>query len=123
MTTTTQALASYPMAARTTSGVLQAPVDSTRVDFLRLDYNVSAFTGGTAPTITFAVYGMTPANEWVLLYTTAALAAPGAGSRQIGPGLETSLVVPQMVRVDATLGGSVAPTSVAYSLSLTGKGR
>lgn len=109
----------YVSAARSTNNVGDS-FDSTLFNTLAVDANVTVFTGGTAPTITFFVDRFGADAVWYRIWTSAAIAAPGSTSVAIGPfptatGVATG-VLSQLTRFGWTLAG--APTSITFSASV-----
>lgn len=88
--------------------------------------DVTAFAGGTAPTITFIIEGLDPTSaKYFPILTSAAIAAASTVVLRVGPGLPVTAnvsvndILPKQFRVRWTLGGTVAPTSVTFSIGVT----
>lgn len=109
--------------AATGSGV--SDVFSTRnVRAAALDITVAAITGGTTPSITFAVDRLGGDDIWYQVYATAALTAVGAVSASLGLGHATAandIVFTESARVRWTFGGAVVADSINFSGSFYGK--
>lgn len=85
---------------------------------LSMIFNVTAITGGAAPTVTFKVSAVGADGTLVQLEQAAALSAPGIINYSIGPGLDNK-EFGNLIQVDMVLTG--APTSVTFSASIIGK--
>lgn len=125
MTTGIQVLASQ-QATSVADGTAPVTFDTTRVRCLALDITTVAFTGGTAPTVTYYVDRLGADGTWYQVYASSAIAAPGALSIDMG---DFSLVVAGVqhavftgqARLRTLYGGTAAPTDVTYSYSIIGR--
>jgi hypothetical protein len=120
MTTASSPLYARGLSASTASGD-SGSLDTTWLNSLRLDYNVTAFTNGTTPSITFTVEVLGANGLWYAAYTTAAITATGAGTRSIGPGLDTPGMLTAAARVRWAFGGAVVADSITFSLAVSGR--
>ncbi len=93
----------------------------SNVTMLAVDVNVTAITGGTAPTVQFLLDRQGVDNIWHTVWTGSALSAAGTASVSIGPGLPTNSVLTRAARLRWVFGGTVAPTSVTFSASIIGR--
>jgi hypothetical protein len=92
---------------------------------LAVDVTVSAFTGGTSPSVTFFLDRLGADGVWYRVWTSAALTSAGATSVQIGPypsgtGIFTA-VLTGTARFGWSFGGTVQPTAVTFSASVYGR--
>lgn len=104
-----------PSAARATYSA-QFQVGDLRS--LSLLFNVSTFTGGTTPTVTFKISAVGADGTLSQLEQVAAISAAGIIAYSIGPGLD-SKEFGNLIQVDMVTTG--APTSVTFSASIIGK--
>lgn len=101
---------------------------TTGVTSLAVDVNVTAFTGGTGPTVTFFVERLAADGAWYRVWTSPAISAVGPFSGNIGPGQSGTATATQSW-VAAVLTGTArfgwvfanAPTSVTFSASVIGR--
>lgn len=107
-----------PSAAR--ASYTSGPITVGDLTELTLDVNVSALTGGTAPTVAFNVSRVEPDTNLYAIYNPAAISAAGTFNTSIGSGLATNAGFGDNIQVDMVTTG--APTSITFSLSLKGKG-
>lgn len=107
--------------------------DTTGWTYAAWDMTLTSFTGGTAPTIAFFLERQGADGVWYQIATTSALnSAPQAISCDVSPGLNGSMSGPltstvqhnvftNTARVRWVFGGTVAPTSVVFSVSVIGR--
>lgn len=95
---------------------------------LAVDVNVTAFTGGTSPTVTFFIDRQGADTQWYRVWSSPAISAAGPFSGNIGPGQAgtatanqswTSAVLTSTARFGWTITGT--PTSVTFSASVVGR--
>lgn len=107
-------------------------IDTTRISYAGLDINVTAITGGTSPTITFFVERQGGDGNWYQVLSTSGITGALTVSVDISPGLTGAYAAPpgsaqqhavftKTARVRWAFGGSVAPTSVAFTASFVGR--
>ena len=109
-----------PSAARATysSGPVTLPnYNNLVVDF---DFNVTVFTGGTTPTVTFKVSRVGVDGILYQVWLPTAISAAGPLSQSIGPGYQTAADLGSQVQIDMIVTG--APTSVTFSASIQARG-
>ena len=106
------ALATY------SSGQLRLPYYSDMV--LDVDFNVTALTGGTSPTVTFKVSRVGADGVLYQLYQPTALSAAGSFSQSIGVGAQTNADPGDAIQIDMVVTG--APTSITFSGSVKARG-
>lgn len=112
-----------PMPAATASGVSDA-FSTRNVHSVALDLAVRVFTGGTTPSIAFAVDRLGGDDVWYEVYTTAAITAVGVTSVSLGLGHATAannVVFTESARVRWTFAGVVVADSISFSASFYGK--
>ena len=124
------ALYSHPLASDNTQTFVA--FDTKYADSIAVDLNVTAFTGGTTPTITFAVDRLAADGiTWFQVWTSGALNAPGIVSVDIGrfgmtyaAGSVTAqhAILTGSTRLRWAWGGGVNPTAVTWFASVTGRG-
>lgn len=109
-----------PSAARATysSGPITLPNYNDLV--LAFDVNVTAFTGGTSPTVKFTVSRVGADGVNYVIYNPTALSAAGVFSQSIGVGAQTNADPGDIIQVDMVTTGS--PTSITFSLSMKARG-
>lgn len=99
-------------------------------DSLMVDINVTAFTGGASPTITFFVERLGTDGVWYRIWPSAAVSAPGKVDVTIGAAVPTVAAganvaqgVTAGLTAQARFGWSTtgAPTSVTFSASIVGR--
>lgn len=107
--------------------------DTTFITYAAFDATITSFTGGTSPSIAFLLERQGADGAWYQILSTGGLtSAPSTVSVDISPGLNGSFSGPpsstiqhnvftNTARVRWTLGGSVAPTAVTFSLSVIGR--
>lgn len=107
-------------AARATysSGPVALPYYSDMV--LDVDFNVTALTGGTSPTVTFKVSRVGADGILYQLWLPAAISAAGVFSQSIGVGAQTNADPGDSIQIDMVLTG--APTSITFSGSVKARG-
>jgi hypothetical protein len=115
-----QTLLNLPSAARAsyTSGPIILPNYNNLV--LDCDFNVTAFTGGTAPTVTFKVSRVGADGILYQVWQPTAISAAGPLSQSIGPGYQTAVDLGDTFQIDMVVTG--APTSITFSGSVKAKG-
>ncbi len=122
---------SYTGAAVTGNGD-SGPIDTTRVSMVAFDLNVTALTGGTSPTVTFFVERQGADSNWYQVLSTSGITGALTVSVDISPGLtgtysappgsaQQHAVLSKAARVRWLFGGTVAPTSVAFTASFVGR--
>lgn len=121
----------HPLASDNTQG---PPVllDTRFIDSIALDLNVSAFTGGTAPTITFFVDRLgADGITWTQVWTSGAISSTGAIAVDLGrfgmtyaAGTVTGqhVIFSTSARLRWAWGGSANPTAVTWYASAIGRG-
>lgn len=118
MTTGVQELfrnGTQPVTASGSSSEVSTALVSTGV--LRLA--VTAFTAGTAPTVSWSLKGYV-GGEWVQIYALATQnVANGTTVVNLSPAATPGIVMPERVRLDWTLNG--APTDATLSYALIGR--
>lgn len=112
----------YPSSAETAANT-GVSFSTAGVSALAVDVDVTAFTGGTSPTVTFFVDRLGSDNVWYRTWTSSALSSTGPVSEVIGPyptatGITTA-VLTGTARFGWTFSGS--PTSVTFSASVIGR--
>lgn len=125
-----RALITLPAAAYTATVPASCTVDTTGINMAAWDITLTAFTGGTTPTIQFYLERQGTDGNWYQISTTGALnSAPQPISVDISPGLTGTTAAPlssttqhnvftQTARMRWVLTGN--PTSVTFSASLVG---
>lgn len=116
---------SLPSAARTAGG--NVVFSTNQITYIALDANVTAFTGGTAPSIALTVDRLGADNVWYNVWAGTPTGSPAAYSIDIGPGFTGSssfignqhAVFTLSARFVWTYSGS--PTSVTFSATLMGR--
>ena len=101
-----------------------AAFDTTHITSAALDVNLTALTGGTAPTLTFSLQRLGADGVWYTAWTqAAAMSATGPASFELGPSSPAAQLVifTTQARLVWTFGGTAPPTSVAFSASLIGR--
>lgn len=114
----TAVLLNQASAAQTTNGN-SIDLVCDQYDQLAFDFNVTAFTGGTSPTVQFLIERKGADGTYYPIYTSAAIAAIGLTSVSIGPGLPNNAAIGNFVRMRWVFTG--APTSVTFSASILAK--
>lgn len=126
-------LITLPSAAYTSAVPAACTVSTDGITYGALDITLTAFTGGSAPTIQYYLERQGADGAWYQLLTTGALnSAPQTISIDISPGLSNQVQAPltstsqhavfsHTARLRWVLAGSVAPTSVTFSASLIGR--
>lgn len=100
------------------SGTLMQPTDTSSFERLHVDIQLNTLTGGTTPGVTITVQRQDSNGTWRTLYAFAPLTAVGSASQSIGPGLQTTIMIPPKCQVIwATTG---APTVANLSASIYG---
>jgi hypothetical protein len=90
---------------------------------LGVDINVTAFTGGTSPAVTFFVDRLGSDGVWYRTWTSSAITTVSAVSQIIGPYPAATGVTTAILTGTARLGWSFTgtPTSVTFSVSVSGR--
>lgn len=96
-------------------------LNTTNVNRIAVDVNLTALTGGTAPTVTFFLDRQGLDGTWYQVWSSGAKSAPAAVSTSVGDGCTVSEVIGAAVRLRWTFGGTVNPTSVTFSVSILGR--
>jgi hypothetical protein len=109
-----------PSAARATYSSGQIALPNFNDMVLNLDVNVTAFTGGTSPTVKFTVSRVGADGVLYALYTPGAISTPGVFSQSIGHSGQTNADLGDLIQVDMVTTGS--PTSITFSLSAKVRG-
>lgn len=93
------------------------------VSTLAVDLDVTAFTGGSSPTIAFFIDRQGADAVWYRTWTSAALSAAGPVSQVIGPFAAATGITTAALTGTARFGWSFtgAPTSVTFSASVIGR--
>lgn len=115
-------LVSLPLAARATG--LQVILNTNQVTYIAWDTNVTAFTGGTAPTIAFTLERLGADGVWYMVYNPTPTGSPQTVSTDIGPGFPNATGTQHAVfttQARFTVIYTGAPTSITYSASLLGR--
>ena len=86
---------------------------------LAIDFNVTALTGGTSPTVTFKISRFGADGVLYQIVSATALNAAGTISYDIGAGLSTNKSFINLVQIDMVVTGT--PTSITFSGSVYGK--
>lgn len=112
--------------AAATAGGNSGELPTDRCKAAALDVNVSALTGGTAPTIQFFVDRLANDGIWYEAASTAAISAVGNVSLDIAESVADSTGIQHMVftnrcRVRWVFAGTVVADSIAFSGSLYGR--
>jgi hypothetical protein len=119
---------SQPSTAVTANGA--SPVlDSSLWRAARIDLNVSAFTGGTAPTVTFSLVNIGQDGIAYPIWTSAAIAAAASVSVDLADSLAATYVAGTTTMQHAVFGMKTqlqwsfagAPTSITFSANLYGR--
>lgn len=93
-----------------------AVAQTALVSWGALRVGVSAFTAGTAPTVSWSLKGLI-GGVWVELWALADQeVADGVTVLNISPAASPGIVMPAAVRLDWTLGGSPTNATISYSL-------
>lgn len=110
----------YPSVARTTSNAGDS-FSTSSITMMAVDTTVTTFTGGTVPTITFFVQRFAGDGVWYTVWTSAAIAAPGATSVDLGPGFIGTGMAHAVFTGTARFGWTLAgtPTSVTFSAAVS----
>ncbi len=112
----------YALTAQTAANVGDS-FDTTYLTALAVDVAVTAFAGGTSPSVTFFVDRFGSDSNWYRLWTSSAINAPGTASISIGQfptGTGTAAgVLTTLARFGWSFGG--APTSVTLRASVVGR--
>lgn len=106
-----------PVATDANAGGVVA-IDTKQATSLGLDINVSAFVGGTAPTITFFLDRIDAYGQAYQVWTSGALAATGKISANISPNTPTAAQNAELgptCQLRWAFGGTANPTSVTWS--------
>lgn len=93
------------------------------VTALAVDLTVTAFTGGTSPSVTFFVDRLAADGLWYRMWTSTGITAAGSTSSNIGPGQAGTGNVAAVLTGTARFGWSFigTPTSVTFSASVIGR--
>jgi hypothetical protein len=128
--TGTSALYSHPLASDNTQTFVA--FDTRFIQSIALDLAVSAFTGGTTPTITFFVDRLgADGITWTQAWTSGAINAASTVYVDLGPysltyaaGSVTAqhFVPTGTARLRWAWGGGANPTAVTWSASVIGRG-
>lgn len=115
-------LVNLPSAARTAGSNIV--FSTNQVTYIALDTSVTAFTGGTGPTIQFTVDRLGADNVWYNIWTSTPVGSPATNSMDIGPGLTNAAGTQHAVfttqgRFSWVYTGS--PTSITFSATLLGR--
>jgi len=97
------------------------PIDTRFCTALGIDINVTAFAGGTAPSITFFLDRLSPDGNFYPAWSPAAIAATGKTSVNISPTNPTAAqnaVLGPSCQLRWQFSGSVSPTSVTFSATI-----
>lgn len=97
------------------------PVSSLKE--LAIGINLTAMTGGTAPTVTFFITSKGLDGIYYTIYTGGA--NPGAASLPLSLGMGANspggVAFGSVIRLNAVGGGTIAPTAATFSASIIGK--
>ncbi len=115
-------LVNLPPAARTAGSNII--FSTNQVTYIAMDTSVTAFTGGTGPTIQFTVDRLGADGVWYNVYTSTPVGSPATASVDLGPGFTTASGVQHAVfttqgRFSWIYTG--APTSITFSATLLGR--
>lgn len=102
-----------------TSGPQSTTTQNGQIQVLAIDINVTALTGGAAPTVTFKLSRVGADGVLYLVWSPAAISAAGVFSTTIGPGCATNVDLGSAYQLDMIVTG--APTSITFSASLQAK--
>ena len=119
-------LIALPSAA-VTAGNTGTSFSTTSIQFLAVDTNVTAFTGGTSPTVQFFVDRLGADGVWYNVWSGQTVGSPAKNTFDLGPGFATNgppngsqhAVFTQTARFGWTFVG--APTSITFSASVVGR--
>lgn len=117
------AVVNLPLAAYTTAG---SPIvfDTSRWVYGALDINLTAFTGGTTPTIQFGLDRLGADGVWYNSYASSVLNSATALCIDFGPGFATvGSAIHHVFTTQGRLTWAItgAPTSVTFSMSMIGR--
>jgi len=101
------------------SGQLPVATQFGILSLIDIDINVTAITGGASPTVTFKFSRVGADGILYQLWQPTPLSAPGTFSQSIGNGAQTNEDLGELFQIDMITTGN--PTSVTFSLSLTGR--
>lgn len=118
----------YPALARTVPNVGDT-VLTTPFTALAVDLSITAFTGGTSPTVKFFLNRLGADGLWYPMWAPAVgLSAAGTVSVNVGPGQSgtataTQIWIPSVLTTQAQFGWTFtgSPTSVTFSASVVGR--
>lgn len=108
-------------------------VDTTKISAMAVDVNVTAFTGGTSPSVTFFLDRLGADGAWYRVWTSGALSTTGQRSASIGDGMTGGTVTagvgtgpgafPATLTTQARFGWTLAgaPTSITFSASVVSR--
>lgn len=113
---TSRTVLTLASAARAT--YTSGPLSVDDLSELAIDFNVTALTGGTTPTVTFKISRVGADGVLYQLEQATALSVAGVISYNVGAGLDNKSFGTQ-VQVDMVVTG--APTSITFSGSMIGK--
>lgn len=120
------------LGAATASGDSGA-LDTTWVEALAVDINITAITGGVTPNITFTLDRLGADGIWYSPVTTGIIAATGKASIDLASALGIAIVAAPLTsgaqhmvlgnttRLSWVFGGGTPPTSVTFSASIIGR--
>lgn len=121
------------LSAATASGS-SGPFDTTWIDAMAVDINITAITGGVTPSITFTLERLGADGIWYTPVSTGAITVTGKVSIDVASMLGIAivaapltsaaqhLVLGQTTRLSWTFGGGTPPDSVTFSASIIGRG-
>lgn len=122
----------YPSTTHATDNAGDS-VDTSGFTTLAVDANVTVFTGGTTPSVTFFVDRLGADGIWYPVWSSGALTTTGKKSASLGPGLTGGTVTagvgtgvgafPTSLTTQARFGWTLAgsPTSITFSASVVGR--
>lgn len=108
------ALAAQSVAA--SGNTADIKVDS--FDRIAVDINLKTLVGGVSPSVTFSIQRKDSLGNYTTIHSGTALTAVGLYSRDIGPGLETTKLPGQVIRIAWIVSG--APTSATADIVVIG---
>lgn len=111
------------MASAARNGTTDTPTaafNTAGISYAALDINLTAIASGT---VTFSLQRLGADGIWYTTWSSAALAAPGANSYELGPSSPAAQLVifATSGRLSWVFGGGAPPATVTFSASLIGR--
>lgn len=103
------------------AGANSGALVTTNVSRIAVDINLTALTGGTAPTVTFFLDRQGLDGIWYQVWSSGAKSTAATISTSVGDGCTVSEVIGASVRLRWVFGGTVNPTSVTFSAGILGR--